>query len=145
MDLWIALLQKDIVEEKVGKSTHHQLAIHPVCYSAVPRNRLGKILCFSTFTLMFIERFNPDAKNPPNGAIKLANKAKPRVYSCRYVCRDWKYLKSITTVSNRKLLQDGWLNGRSCRSFCGHTSVGISAIILVSCIKKLLRSSRRRR
>jgi hypothetical protein len=42
-------------------------------------NRISEILNKLKITLILIALFNPDAKNPPNGPIMLANKDNTRI------------------------------------------------------------------
>lgn len=58
---------------EVCECANDNLAVHPISHSSVSGNQVGEILKIKYhFTLILIDLFNPEAKNPPNGPIILA-------------------------------------------------------------------------
>jgi hypothetical protein len=72
------------VQIKISKCSHDDLAVHSVTYTSMSGNRICEILNKLKITLILIALFNPDAKNPPNGPIILANKDNTRIWACNF-------------------------------------------------------------
>lgn len=94
---------------EVGEGAHDDLAIHAVGNTTMAWNQIGKVLDGETRTLILMALFMPEAKNPPKGAIILANREMNRECACSLVIVT--PIKGTTTVSKTELWQLGKLKG----------------------------------
>lgn len=61
------------VQVEIDKCSNKNLTVHSVSHSAMAWNQVREILSIEGFTLILIDLLSPEAKNPPNGPMILAN------------------------------------------------------------------------